>query len=64
MIGYLDCSTGVSGDKFLGALLDVGEADGTFTADDLQAIVAALAGSEGDRRARQIPWHRSRGSAR
>ena len=27
VIGYLDCSTGVSGDKFLGALLDVGEAE-------------------------------------
>ena len=31
VIGYLDCSTGVSGDKFLGALLDVGSADGRFT---------------------------------
>ena len=39
MIGYLDCSTGVSGDKFLGALLDVGGADGRFTAEDLVRIV-------------------------
>jgi len=31
VIGYLDCSTGVSGDKFLGALLDIGEASGAFT---------------------------------
>ena len=31
VIGYLDCSTGVSGDKFLGALLDAGSADGRFT---------------------------------
>ena len=43
MIGYLDCSTGVSGDKFLGALLDVGTTSGAFTADDLRAIVAQLA---------------------
>jgi len=43
MIGYLDCSTGVSGDKFLGALLDVGTQSGEFTADDLRAIVARLA---------------------
>jgi pyridinium-3,5-bisthiocarboxylic acid mononucleotide nickel chelatase len=43
VIGYLDCSTGVSGDKFLGALLDIGEASGTFTASDLQTTIAALA---------------------
>ena len=43
MIGYLDCSTGVSGDKFLGALLDVGTRRGAFNADDLRAVVAALA---------------------
>ena len=27
VIAYLDCSTGVSGDKFLGALLDVGDGE-------------------------------------
>ncbi len=43
MIGYLDCSTGVSGDKFLGAVLDVGETSGDFTAEHLRAIVASLA---------------------
>lgn len=43
MIGHLDCSTGVSGDKFLGAVLDAGSASGAFTAKDLQAIVSVLA---------------------
>ena len=43
MIGYLDCSTGVSGDKFLGALLDIGTQSGAFTADHLRGIVGQLA---------------------
>lgn len=43
MIGHLDCSTGVSGDKFLGAVLDIGESTGTFTAADLQTLVMRLA---------------------
>ncbi len=42
MIAYLDCSTGVSGDKFLGALLDAGS-HGAFTADDLQRVLDELA---------------------
>ncbi|HSK47079.1 MAG TPA: nickel pincer cofactor biosynthesis protein LarC, partial [Coriobacteriia bacterium] len=42
MIAYLDCSTGVSGDKFLGALLDAG-ANGQFTAEHLQRIVEQFA---------------------
>lgn len=43
MIAHLDCSTGVSGDKFLGALLDAGSATGAFTEDDLANLVRSLA---------------------
>lgn len=42
MIAYLDCSTGVSGDKFLGALLDAGAA-GSFTVETLQYVLDGLA---------------------
>lgn len=41
-VAHLDCSTGVSGDKFLGALLDIGEQTGRFTHADLTRIVSAL----------------------
>jgi hypothetical protein len=43
VIGYLDCSTGVSGDKFLGALLDAGAKDDRFTEDHIQALLDVLA---------------------
>jgi len=43
VIGHLDCSTGVSGDKVLGALLDAGSTDGRFTEQDLARIASGLA---------------------
>ena len=36
MLGHLDSSSGISGDKFLAALLDAGEADGRFRLDHLR----------------------------
>ena len=43
LIAHLDTSSGVSGDKFLGALLDAGTRSGAFTEKHLAAIVAELA---------------------
>ncbi|MCL2332256.1 MAG: LarC family nickel insertion protein, partial [Actinomycetia bacterium] len=42
LIAHLDCSSGVSGDKFLGALLEVGEQTRQFGVADLQALADAL----------------------
>ncbi|MCL2437773.1 MAG: nickel pincer cofactor biosynthesis protein LarC [Coriobacteriia bacterium] len=43
IVAHLDCSSGISGDKLLGALLDVGTQLEKFTADDLSKLAAALA---------------------
>ncbi|PKQ29644.1 MAG: TIGR00299 family protein, partial [Actinobacteria bacterium HGW-Actinobacteria-10] len=48
MIAYIDCSSGISGDKFLAALLDAGQADGAFTVEHLRDAMAALGLAEAD----------------
>lgn len=45
-IAYVDGATGVSGDKLLGALLDIGMASGEFTPNHLQELLNEL-GAEG-----------------
>ena len=42
LIAHLDCSSGVSGDKFLGALLEVGAQTRQFGVEQLQALADAL----------------------
>lgn len=43
IIAHLDCSTGVSGDKFLSALLDAGSSTGQFTVEYLAQIAHSIA---------------------
>lgn len=52
-IAHLDCSSGVSGDKFLGALLEAGSMTGEFTASHLADIVASLV-PEADLQVRRV----------
>jgi len=42
LIAHLDCSSGVSGDKFLGALLEVGAQTQQFGVEHLQALADAF----------------------
>jgi len=42
MIAYLDCASGISGDKFLAALLDAGAADNRFTLEHLNSALESL----------------------
>lgn len=43
MIAHLGCSTGISGDKLLGALLDAGSTDGAFSEEILARRLAEMA---------------------
>ncbi|MBK5211139.1 MAG: nickel pincer cofactor biosynthesis protein LarC [Coriobacteriia bacterium] len=43
ILAHLDCSTGVSGDKFLGALIEAGSQLGQFSAADLQNAITQVA---------------------
>lgn len=42
MIAWLDCASGISGDKFLSALLDAGEGDSSFTLDHVVSALRSL----------------------
>jgi len=39
LIAYLDCNSGISGDMFLGAMLDL---DASFSLDSLKSALSAL----------------------
>lgn len=43
MIAYLDCSTGVSGDKLLGAVIDAGTELGALTPESVSAVISRVA---------------------
>lgn len=56
VIAYLDCSTGVSGDKLLGAIIDAGSEFGAVDLETIRAVIARLV-PEADLRVDRVTSH-------